>query len=799
MYGEEVGTSETSERKLKGAMGVRGCKQRGSSSRSKLITNRNTARTTHSPQSQSLVLRSNSSLLFACCDLDVAALPSARGEHLDPSNSGGGRCLPSLSARHSVLVSAMQPPPYWTDCPLIGRPIEGTPFITAKTPIQPHTPDGDLTSSSSSSPSPSSSSSSSLPHWSIPLENTFTLSMLIRYHQQRGMQLGMIVDLTDGRFYEPQPLCRDNNITYINMYVPPPTDPATSSSPSSSSAAPILPYGLSPHYLSAFFRLLDTFTASHPSSYLLLHDIYSFDLSLFLLALYLTTNSLSPSLAFHRCCSSRPPGIADEAMVRHVWAEGGEEVEWDVKAVLKRPEWMGEEVTNWTWSGAGDRMEKRRLIEEDKAGGEEKKGSEVEERKESVKPAGTVRRKQPKKTVDGSAVAATSSTPSAAHSSPTSSSSISIASSSDPYADMLADMGLASSAPISSSSSIVSSSSASPASPSSGSHKRKAPSSSAAARPAPYIPTASPPPPPTPPPAPHANGAKSSTASSAVPVPVQKRHLYLVAVQPPHLQRLLSTLLHLVLVPSAHYSPSSFPQSSPTDIRAKLIMLSSWLDRRPITRDVLDSMVRERSQWSLTWSPVSDECLVLIMKEGTFLLFVSAFTSPNSTASPSALPPLYHVPLLSFPTKSSPTTLVSNTVAVGSLLFDVDQRSPTSPPTPRLLLTDLLSSPTHHPLPHSLSRRIAALDTDIVLPRAQQRSVSGGSSGGGKASALHVRCKKYFPLSKLASVLSMPLPHEKEGVEVWREVGDNRRGGRVWVWKKHESGITEAELLAALR
>ena len=624
--------------------------------------------------------------------------------------------------------------------------------------------------------------------------------MLIRYHQQRGMQLGMVVDLTDGRFYEPQPLCRDNNITYINMYLPPPVDtqlPAltAASSPSSNTATLPLPYGLTPHYLSALFRLLDTFTASHPSSYLLLHDIYSFDLSLFLLALYLTTNSLSPSLAFHRCCSSRPPGIADEAMVRYVWAEGGEDVEWDVKAVLKRPDWLGGEVTNWTWSGAGDRIEKR-LIEQDKEGDEERKTSEVEERKEAVKPAGTVRRKQPKKSADSAALSTPTLSSTSSNGSSTASSSISIASSNDPYADMLADLGLASPAPITTSASSSSSSSSA-----SSSHKRKAPSSSAPVRPLRNFTTASASSLPPPPPAPHTNGAVLSAALSNAEQPVYKRHSYLVAVQQPHLQRLLSTLLHLVLMPSSHYSPSSFPQSSPTDIRAKLVMLASWLDRRPVTRDVLDSLVRERSQWSLSWSPVSDECLVLIMKEGTFLLFVAtiaAATSASPAPSPSSLPQLYHVPHLSFPTKSSSTTLVSNTVAVGSLLFDVDQRSPTSPPTARLLLTDLLSSHAHHPLPPSLSRRIAALDTDIVLPRAQQRSV-GGSDGGGKSSALHVRCKKYFPLSKLASVLSMPVPHEKEGVEVWREVGDNRRGGRVWVWKKQESGITEAELLAALR
>ena len=694
----------------------------------------------------------------------------------------------------------MQPPPYWADCPLIGRPIEGTPFITAKTPIQPYNPDSDAVASASSS----AASSSSLPRWSIPAENTFTLSMLIRYHQQRGLQLGMIVDLTDGRFYEPQPLCGDNNITYINMYIPPPPADTPASPPtaaasttsSSSSSSPPLPYGLTAHYLSAFFQLLDTFTASHPSSYLLLHDIYSFDLSLYLLTLYLTTNSLPPSLAYHRTCSSRPPGIADEAMVRHVWMEGGEELEWDVTAVLKRPEWMGDEVTNWTWSGVGDRMEKRPMIEADKAAGKESKVGEVEEKKEPIRPAGTVRRKQPKKTGDGAATAAASSTPLSSSMSTNgpsvASSSISIASSSDPYADMLADIGLASATPIATSSSA--STSASGSSSSSGSHKRKAPSSSSPpTRSAPHTTVSS-----TPSPPPHTNGVSSASAPSTASQPVHKRHSYLVAVQQPHLQRLLSTLLHLVLVPSSHYPASSFPQSSPTDIRAKLVMLASWLERRPVTRDVLDTMVRERSQWSLTWSPVSDECLVLIVKEGTFLLFVSAFSAAatSSTPSPSSLPPLYHVPHLSFPTKSSPTTLVSNTVAVGSLLFDVDQRSPTSPPTPRLLLTDLLSSPAHHPLPPSLSHRIAALDTDIVLPRAQQRSVGGGS---GKASVLHVRCKKYFPLSKLASVLSMPVPHEKEGVEVWREAGDNRRGGRVWVWKKQETGITEAELLAAMR
>ena len=717
----------------------------------------------------------------------------------------GGCFCPPLPAFYpcSVPITGMQPPSYWADCPLIGKPIEGTPFITAKTPIQQHNPDVATIATSSAS----ASSTSSLPQWSFPLESTFTLSMLIRYHHQRGMQLGMIVDLTDGRFYEPQPLCRDNNITYINMYIPPPIDtsaplPTSTPSPPSTTTDLSLPYGLTSHYLSAFFRLLDTFTASHPSSYLLLHDIYSFDLSLFLLALYLTTNSLSPSLAFHRCCSSRPPGIVDEAMVRYVWAEGGEEVEWDVKAVLKRADWMGEDLTNWTWSGVGDRLEKRQLIDDGKASAGEMRASEGEEKREPVRPAGTVRRKQPKKTADSAATTTTQSASPLSNSSTKSSSassSISIASSTDPYADMLADIGLASSAAVSSSASSSKPTSSS-ASSSSASHKRKAPSTSSPPHTVPKFSASSPSAVPPPTPAPHTNGDSPSFPSSTAPVPVHKRHAYLIAVQQPHLQRLLSTLLHLVLVPSSHYS--SFPQSSPTDIRAKLVMVVSWLDRRPVTRDVLDTMVRERSQWSLTWTPVSDECVVLIMKEGTFLLFVSSITGATSTSSassPSSLPPLYHVPHLSFPSKSSPTTLVSNTVAVGSLLFDIDQRSPTSPPTPRLLLTDLLSSPAHHPLPSSLTRRIAALDTDIVLPRAQQRSVGGSGGSDGKASALHVRCKKYFPLSKLASVLSMPLPHETEGVEVWREVGDNRRGGRVWVWKKPGSSVTEAELLTALR
>ena len=694
-----------------------------------------------------------------------------------------------------------QLPPYWADCPLIGRPIEGTPFITAKTPIQPYNPNAPA--AASASPVDAGSSSSALPQWSVPAEHTFTLSMLLRYHTQRGMRLGMIVDLTDGRFYEPQPLCRDNHITYINMYTPPPVTSTDSHAavPIAAASSPSLPYGLTPHYLSALFRLLDTFTASHPSSYLLLHDIYSFDLSLFLLSLYLTQNSLSPSLAFQRACSSRPPGIANEAMVRYIWAEGGEEVEWDVGAVLKRPEWMSEEVSNWTWSGVGDRTEKRQLPAENKGSAEEVKAGEAEESKEPVKAAGTVRRKQPKKAANGAVINAAPSMPSSS-STPASqttvaSNSASIASSSDPYADMLADIGLASSAPSSSSASAAHTSSAT-STP--GSHKRKAPSSSASAssssnsaRPAAPSPT----PLPTPTPPAHTNGAMPSPAPSTASLPVHKRHSYLVAVQMPHLQRLLSTLLHLVLAPSSHYAPTSFPQSSPTDIRAKLIMLASWLDRRPISRDALDGMVRERAQWSLTWSPVSDECLVLILKEGTFLLLMSAISaapSASSASSASALPPLYHVPHLSFPTKSSPTTLVSNTVAVGSLLFDTDQRSPTAPATPRLLLIDLLSSPAHHPLPASLTRRVAALDTDVVLPRAQQRSV-----GEGKQSALHVRCKKYFPLGKLGSVLNMPLPHDTEGVEVWREAGDNRRGGRVWVWKKRESAITELELLAAMR
>ena len=70
---------------------------------------------------------------------------------------------------------------------------------------------------------------------------------------------------------------------------------------------------------------------------------------------------------------------------------------------------------------------------------------------------------------------------------------------------------------------------------------------------------------------------------------------------------------------------------------------------------------------------------------------------------------------------------------------------------------------------------------------------------GTERSALHVRCKKYFPVGKLGSVLGMEVPHEKEGVEVWREGGEFRRGGRVWVWKKQESSVTEAELLAAMR
>ena len=62
-----------------------------------------------------------------------------------------------------------------------------------------------------------------------------------------------------------------------------------------------------------------------------------------------------------------------------------------------------------------------------------------------------------------------------------------------------------------------------------------------------------------------------------------------------------------------------------------------------------------------------------------------------------------------------------------------------------------------------------------------------------------MRCKKYFPLDKCQSALTMDVPHEREGVELVVDKGDGRRGGRVWVWKKASSEISQAELVNALR
>ena len=658
----------------------------------------------------------------------------------------------------------LEPPPYWADCPLVGRPIPNTPFLTCKTPITPSS----SPPLSSSSPSPHST----LPPWCIPPESTFTLSMLLR-HVERSLQLqlSLIIDLTDGRFYDPQPLCSQHRIQHINLYLPPSPSSSLSPypSPSPSSPPPPLAYTLSPAYLSTLFHILDVHLSHHPSSTILLHDIYSYDLSLTLIGLYLTHHSLPPSLAFHAVCASRPPGISHPQLVRLLYERGEEEVEWDL-AVLQRPAWMAHCVSNWTWSGVGDREEKRERVlegqgvgqkqgqeEEEQAGG----GEAVEEKKETVKPAGTIRRKQKKEPAPPAAAAVSSSSPSTSPSpSAVSAPAPSAASSfSDPFADLLAEAGVK----------VPSSSSA--AAPTT-TLKRKAPASGP-----PASSSSSPPPPPSPPP-----------PSSLL--PVHQQHSYLVPVKMPHLQRLLSTLVHLILNPSSH-PPSTFPLLTPSDLRAKLVMLCSWHDRQPLTRPLLDQARTHPSHYVLSWTPVAHQCFVLILKEGTFLHFPST-SSPCSSALPT-LPPLYHVPHLSFPTRSSPQLLISHTVASAVLLFDM---LPPAPPTPRLLLTDLLSSASHHPLPASIVRRMAMADADVVMPRAQRRAVDGeGRSGVG----VGVRCKKYFPLDKCQSVLAMDVPHEREGVELVVDKGDGRRGGRVWVWKKSSSDISQAELVSALK
>ena len=495
--------------------------------------------------------------------------------------------------------------------------------------------------------------------------------MLLRHVDRTlHLQLGLIIDLTDGRFYDPQPLCSQHHIQHINLYLPP-SSPSPSLSPSSSSPPP-LAYTLTPAYLSTLFHVIDSHLSHHPSATILLHDVYSFDLSLTLIGLYLVHQSMNPSLAYQMVSASRPPGITHPQLVRLLYEQGEEEVEWDL-GVLERGKWMGEGLTNWTWSGVGDRDEKRQRTDDALVQAEQKQqpgGAEAveEEKKEAAKPAGTIRRKQKKEPqpLAAAATSSSSSSPSASSSSAAVAvpASAKVSPSSDPFADLLAEAGVM---PSSSSSTAGSSTAL----------KRKAPAPASG------------------PPAPSFSLPSPSPSLPQSSLPVQQQHSYLVPVKMPHLQRLLSTLIALILTPSSHYS--SFPLLTSSDLRAKLVMLWSWHDRQPLTRPILDQARAQPSHYVLSWTPLAHQCLVLILKEGTFLHFPF---SPAPSPTLATLPPLYHVPHLSFPTRSSPQQLITHTVASAVLLFDV---LPSVPPTPRLLLTDLLSSPSHHPLPPSIS------------------------------------------------------------------------------------------------
>ena len=649
-------------------------------------------------------------------------------------------------------------PPCWVDCPLVGQPIPNTPFITCKTPITP--------SSTTSSP-PSPAPPSALPPWSVPPECTFTLSMLLRYVDGTlHRNVGLLIDLTDGRFYDPQPACQQHDIAYLNLYLPPLPSPFPPPLSSPSTGPPPLAYEVGEGYLATLFRVIDAHLARRPTSSIVIHDVYGFDLSLYVVARYLVHQSMPPSLAYQAVSASRPPGITHPQLVRQLYEAGEEEVEWDL-SILERPTWMAHYTSNWTWSGVGERGEKRALPVVS-ADGEHKQvdAEEVDENKEAVRPAGSIRRKEKKKPAVPPPASSASPSPAAPAGRP--------GAAADPFADLLKEAGV-----------VTSSSSPSPP-PSAAGHstsgvKRKAPpgegSAGSEVGQRPSAASTSPLPPPS---------SSSSVASPLSSTPVHVQHSYLVAVKMPHLQRLLSTLVTLILSPASHYS--TFPLLTPSELRAKLVVVWSWMDRQPLTRPLLEQAKGQPTQFVLSWTPVAHQCLILIMKEGTFLSFPAPATTSSLTTT---LPPLYHVPHLTFPTRSSPNVLVNNAVASAVLLFDV---LPDAPPTPRLLLTDLLSLPSHHPLPPSLMRRMALADSDVVLPRAQRKAVEGEGKG-----VVGVRCKKYFPLNKCGSVLSMDVPHEREGVEVVMERGDGRRGGRIWTWKGSSSDIAQAELLSAFR
>ena len=177
-------------------------------------------------------------------------------------------------------------------------------------------------------------------------------------------------------------------MTYVNLYVP----------PTEGEEAGCWLYDVSEGYLSTVFRVIDAHVDKYPTSSIVVHDIYSFDLSLYLIARYLVHHSMPTlSLAFQLVSASRPPGISHAPFVKTLYEAGEEEVEWDL-GVLERPTWMRTSTGNWTWSGVGERGEKRLQSSHSGEGEHKQAEGKVEEKKEEgARPAGTIRRKEKKK------------------------------------------------------------------------------------------------------------------------------------------------------------------------------------------------------------------------------------------------------------------------------------------------------------------------------------------------------------------------------------------------------------------
>jgi hypothetical protein len=647
------------------------------------------------------------------------------------------------------------PPPLgWSLCPLSGHPIPSSSFIMCKTPLNADLAAFGLTNSTNQSNE--TNNNNSVPAiantYSVAIDELFTVQMFLRFVKNNyGIKVGLIIDLTDGKFYNGLADTKQENCSYINLHI-------KSNLPTSSD-------------ITAFNNIVTNYLKSHIDSYIAVHDIYGYNVSSYLIACYLVEiNDVELNLVYQSVAMSRPPGLYDKQLLTKLYERYEEEFPFDL-SIIQKPEWDQFNILTYTNSDG----KKPAVITQQATNNNNNNNNNSNNCNNTTNSETTTIKRRKKAAINSNITAASNSAEN------NNSNNFSSNNSSNNNTSNLANISNDSRIddnkhPLAATIDSAASKAASedrvkrkqnlsqallaenymdaPPSAVQQPEKRLKPESSHSL----------------------ADNSTKSTPSQQDLSSIIRAHNYLVAVKPPHLQRLQNIVIQL----SLGADPTQSTHKTPQEIAQGIAQAFQYTNKAPLTLAQLQIIEQNREDYSLTWLPEATSCLLLVLKEGSFLCFEQGA--------------VYHVPALFFPKRKDPLSKVNNTLCAAELLFDQDNGQR----TPRLLISDCICFSNYFSLgKEAAQQRIQCADIELAIPRAQLKPDQKANC------KLQVRCKKLFPLNKLNSVLQMPLLHHNQGVIIMPNQSKSlqQNSGEIqnycnWYWTNNSNNQISKAILA---